>query len=83
MECGSLNVIAQEAQRMVLVGGVVLLEEVCHCGGGHWGLVCSQAMSSVSDHFLLPTDQDIGLLAPFTAPCLPAMPCHDDNGLNL
>ena len=22
-------------------GGMALLEEMCHCGGGLWGLICS------------------------------------------
>jgi hypothetical protein len=75
--------------------GVALLEEVCHCGGGFWGLICLScaqhgiAVSSWQPEedypLLLPVDQDVELLAPPT-PCLPAH-CHashhDNSGLNL
>ena len=37
---------------------VVLLEEVCHCGGGLWSLIYAQATPIISVHFLLPADQD-------------------------
>jgi hypothetical protein len=30
--CGGLNMLGP--QGLVLLGGVALLEEVCHCGGG-------------------------------------------------
>ena len=58
--------------------GMVLLEEVCHCGGGLWGLIYAQAMPSETDHFLLPVSQDVRTLSSFsstrsayTLPCFP------------
>ena len=70
-----------------LVGvGVALLEEVCHCEVG-FEVSYAQTMPRVAHNCLrLPLDQDVKLLAPSPAPCLPVL-CHishhDDNGLNL
>ena len=47
---------------MALLGGVALLEEVHHCGGG----------LSVAQSRLLPADQDVELSAP-SSPCLPTL----------
>ena len=44
---------------MALSGGVVLLEEVCPCGGGLGGLIYSQTIPSETDHFLLPLDPNV------------------------
>ena len=52
--------------------GVALLEEVCHCEGGLWGLIYAQTTSRVTIQFLLPEDQDVELWIPSPAPCLPA-----------
>ena len=54
------------------MGGMALLEEVCHCGGGLCGLIYAQAMPSVGNHFLLPASQDVGRSATSPAPCLSA-----------
>lgn len=34
---------------------------------------CAQAKQNVSVYFLLPVDQDVGLSAPYPAPCVPCM----------
>ena len=77
---------------VALLGGVALLEEVCHCGLGLLVLklwpVCVTVSSwpPVEDSLWLPSDQDVELSAPSPAPCLPAgchVVCHDDKGLNL
>ena len=73
-------------RRCGLVGvGVTLLQEVCHCGGGLWGLTYTQAMPSVVHSLLLPAVQDVELSDPSSALCLPSH-CHvfhhDDNELN-
>ena len=60
--CGSVGV------------GVALLEEVCHCGGGPWGLLCS-SYTQCGSPLLLPSHQDIELSAPSPVPCLPVL-CH-------
>ena len=54
------------------LGGVALLEEVCHWGAG-FEVSEAQARPSII-LFLLPVDQDVELSAPSLAPCLPA--CH-------
>ena len=71
MKCGFVGV------------GVALLEEMCHCGGRIWGLLCS-ATSCDTIHFL--GDQDVELLVSSPAPCLTTgdHTSHlDDNGRNL
>ena len=73
---------------MALLGGrgMTLLEEVCHCGGGLWGLICSSCAQCGTISFLLPVDQNVELSAPSPAPCLPVqchVSCHDDNGPDL
>lgn len=51
-------------------GGVALMEEVCHCGEGLWGLLCSSsAQHGIAVSSLLPMDQDVKLSTP-SAPCL-------------
>ena len=72
-------------RRCGLVGlGVVLLEEVCHCGGRLCSLIYAKVcLMTVS--YLLPSDQDVELSAP-RAPYLSACyyaSCHEDNELNL
>jgi hypothetical protein len=71
-----------------IVGGVALLEEVCHrgCVEG-WALRCWKLKPGLVAHclFLPPVDLDIELSATSPELCLPA--CHhashlDDNGLN-
>lgn len=74
-------------RRCGLVGvGMVLLEEVCHCGGGPLDLIYAQVTPSDSDYFLLPSNQDVVYLATTPPPCRHAC-ClashHDNNGLNL
>jgi len=69
-------------QGVALLGGVSLLEVVCHCD-----FEVSYATFSVTHSFLLlPVDQDVKLSVPFPEPCLPEC-CHashhDDNELNL
>ena len=63
---------------MALLGGVALLEEVCHYGA-------SFEVHLVWHSLLMPADQDVDLSAPSPAPCLPAgCPAslyNDDNGL--
>ena len=64
--------------------GVVLLEEVCHCGGGLCGFLCSGycPVSQLTSYCL----QGVGLSATATAPRLPVhdhAPHYDDKGLNL
>jgi hypothetical protein len=46
-------------QGVALLGGVALLEEVCHCGGGLWGYICSSYASVTHSLSLLPADQDV------------------------
>jgi hypothetical protein len=70
---------------VTLLGGVALLEEVCHRGVG-FEVSNTQAIPSMTHSLLLlPVEQDVELLAPsapyLTAPCHAS--CHDDNGLNL
>ena len=64
--------------------GVALLKEECHCRGGPRGLIYAQETPSVSDHFLLPS-QDVEFLATSQHHvCQHAtISHHDDNGLNL
>ena len=53
------------------IGGVALLEEVCHCGGLE--VLYAQAKARAAHSLLLlPADQDVELSAPSPAPCLPA-----------
>jgi hypothetical protein len=71
------------AQGVTPLGGVALLEEVCHRGGGILGSVPSCLEVSLS---WLPLDQDVELPAPSPVPCQPGCchaSCHDDNELNL
>ena len=72
-------------RRCVFVGeAITLLEEVCHCGA-IFEVSYAQTISSV-EHSSLPVDQDVELLAPSPAPCLPASyhaSHHEDNGVNL
>jgi hypothetical protein len=68
----------------LLRGGVALLEDICHCGGGHGDPPPSCLTDSVFSWF--PLEQDAELSAPSPAPFLPGYchaSCHDDNGLNL
>ena len=57
----------------------VALEEVCHCGGGIWGLLCSTyaqcEIPMFTVYFLLSVDQEIELAASSLVPCLPTH-CH-------
>ena len=70
------------SQGLALLGGVALLEEVSHCGGGIWDPLPSFLEDSLSS---LQSYQDAELSAP-PVPCLPRW-CYassnDDNGLNL
>ena len=43
----------------VLVVGMVLLEEVCHCEGGYWGFIYDQTVSSETDNILLSARQNV------------------------
>ena len=43
--------------------GMALLKTVCHCGVCGFRPMYAQATPSVSVHFLLPVDQDVGLSA--------------------
>lgn len=70
-------------QRVALVGGVVLWEEVCHWGV-NFEVSNAQTRPCVS-LFLLPVDLDVELSATSAALCLSV--CHHDfhhgdNGLN-
>jgi hypothetical protein len=73
--------------RVSLLGDVALLEEVCHCEGGLWGLIHRLKPCPVLRRCpLLALDKDVWLLASGPAPCLLAcchVPHHDDNGLSL
>lgn len=74
-------------RRYGLVGvGVALLEEVYHWGWVGFEVSDSQARPNGSLLFLLPTNLDVELSAPFLAPCL-SVCCHasqhDNNELNL
>jgi hypothetical protein len=55
------------AQGMALLGGVILFEEVCHCGVGLWDPAPS-CLSTVGSCF--PLDEDVELSTSPT-PCLP------------
>ena len=92
-ECGGLNMLG--SLEVALLGDLGLLEEVCYCLVGLWGLLGSSSTQFRRDPFpgclrrtvasLLPSDQDIGLSASPPS-CLPAT-CqafhHYGNGLNL
>ena len=60
ISCGSLNKFGPQrlmclnawAMRVALLGGVALLEEVCHCGVVS-GFSCTQALSSADDSLFL------------------------------
>ena len=75
------------AQKVALLGAMVLLEEVSCCGGGFWRMPPHPLPSflKMPGFSWLQLDQDVELSAPFPAPCLPGC-CHashlDDNGLN-
>jgi len=56
---------------VALLGGVALLEEVCHGGSRLWGLLCSSYINEEHSLLLLPVDQDVELTVPSPAPCLP------------
>jgi hypothetical protein len=75
-------------QRVVLLGGMILLEEVCHGGGGGWALSSQNLKPGPVAHlfFLLPAHPDVEVSATSLAPCLPVCchaSCQDNNGLNL
>jgi hypothetical protein len=70
----------------LVVRGVALFEEVCHCGSGalrpHTYVQSGQCDSDPllgylwkSVSFWMPVDQDVELSATSPAPCLPAC-CH-------
>lgn len=63
-------------QGVALLGGLALLEEVCHWvgggGEGAWGFKCTKPSISLS-LFLLSADLDVELSATSPAPCLPAI----------
>ena len=61
---------------MALLGGVALLEELCHCGVG-FEVFYAQTMLNVAHSLLLPSDQDVELSAPSL------VSSRDDIGLNL
>jgi len=68
------------AQGVALLGGVALLEEVCHCVSGLW----DPSPSCLETVFWLPLEQDVGLSAPLAwglSGCCHASR-HDDNELN-
>ena len=68
---------------MALLGGVALLEEVCHCGVGFEALLLVAWETVFS---WLPSNQDAGLSAPSPVSCLLGhwyVLCLDDNELNL
>lgn len=72
------------------LGGVALLEQVCHCGGSslrsYMLKLCTQAQCETHSSLLGALDPDVDLSAPSPAPCLPAhrhASHHDDNRLNL
>ena len=69
--CGSLNVIGPH--NLIGLGGVVLLEEVCHCGHRLWGLILLK--SSPVRHITSWCLEDVGLSTASPAPCLSAH-CH-------
>ena len=71
--CGGLKKMVPNTVTLLgLVGvGVVLLEEVCHCGSWLSGLIYAQAMPSETVHFLFP-EQDVELPTASPAPGLPA-----------
>lgn len=50
--------------------GVVLLDKMCHCGGGLLGIIWAQAMPSEIIPFLLPSDQDVKALNSSTVPTM-------------
>ena len=86
MSCGGLNENGQHRPiENGIIGGVALLEEVCHRG---WALRFKKLKPDPVAHslFLLPLDPDVGLSDTSLAPSLPA--CHhashyDANGLHL
>ena len=61
---------------MALLGGVALLEELCHCGVG-FEVLYAQTLLNVAHSLLLPSDQDVELSAPSL------VSSRDDIGLNL
>jgi hypothetical protein len=59
------------------LGGVILLEEVCHCGVG-FEVSYAQAMSSITHSLLpMPVDQDVELSASSHATMFPTMMIMD------
>ena len=60
------------AQGGALLGGVALLEEVCHCGCKLWDPPPSCLKIAFS---WVPLDQDVECSVPSPAPCLPGC-CH-------
>lgn len=66
-DCGTLSGIGPQKligngtiRRCYFVGaGMVLLEELCHCGVGLWHITYAQTMPSATVNFLLPSDQDV------------------------
>jgi hypothetical protein len=76
-------------QEAAILGGVALLEEVCH---SVWQGSYAQAPPSAEERpsYLqmivfswLPSDQDVELLQHHCLPACCHASCHDDNGLNL
>ena len=79
--CGGLNMLGPNngiIRRCGLIGaGVVLLEEVCHCGGGKWDPPLNHVKASLLVAFRL-------RYKILNSSCtMPACFCLDDNGLNL
>ena len=68
---------------VTLSGGVVLLEEVCHCRAS-FEVSYAQALPSMEYSLQLPMYQNVELLAPSTSYLPGSGVSHDDdNGLNL
>ena len=81
-ECLSLG--CDTIRRCGLVGiGVTLLEKVCQCRAGLWGLIYAQAMPSVVHSLsLMPSDLDVELsaypgMSTCMQPCFPTMMAMD------
>lgn len=64
------------ARRVVLLGGVDLLEEVCHCGDELWDL----PPSCLEDSLLVSFETRYRTLSSASTA---HVPCLDDNGLKL
>jgi hypothetical protein len=68
---------------MSLLGGMALLEEVCHCVGRLWGLIYWSYVHCGSHSPSAIVDYDVDFAAPFLASCLPVChaSCHENNEL--